>query len=267
MLAVLFLFLFGGCTGKVANVHHAADYDPLLEDGAKYAVGGFVLGAHADLDRQAEIGNAAQNTDPAYQTDTWAPLLYGALLTGRQNLEVWAWTALRDNIPADTITAVQTAYARGRVLPPDMFKDIAQDLPDITYLILACIDRNDIEIGSNTPSALGNQQANQSRDPHGVTDQMTRTIKTRRTVKLDMDIYNLRTGLSVWSGTVERNKTDLYSSNEGDTDQDLVVTPATEEGGVPEIKVKGASLAMPLLEDILAEACAALVENLFAVPE
>ncbi len=263
---ILFLFLLGGC-GKVANIHHDADYDPMARDGAKYAVGGFVLGAQAELDRQAEIGTPDQNADPRYQTETWAPVLYGPMLTRRDDLEVWAWTALRENIPVDTITAVQTAYARGSVMPPAMFTQVAGDLPDITYLVLARIDRNDIEIGSNTPANLGNQAAIESRDPHTVVDQMTRTIKTRRTVAVSLDVYDLRSGRSVWSSSVERNLTELYSADNEDTGEELVVTPAVEEGDLPEIMVKGASLAMPALDDVLAVACAALVKDLFAVPE
>ena len=265
-LVVLFLFCLGGC-GKVANVHHAAGYDALARDGAKYAVGGFVLDTRLELDRQAEIGTAAENSDPRYQTDTWAPLLAGPLLAGREGLDVWAWSALRDNIPADAIAAVQTAYARGSVLPPEMFMPVARDLPEVTYLVLARIESNDIEIGANTPTALGNQLANESRDPHAETDMMARSIKTRRTVGVSMDVYDLRTGRSVWRGSVTREKTELYSASDQDIGAELVVTPATEEGAAPEIEVKGASLAMPELSDVLDEACAALVAELFKEQE
>ena len=262
-LVVLFLYCLGGC-GKVANVHHAAGYDALAGDGAKYAVGGFVLDTRLELDRQAEIGTAAENGDPHYQTDTWAPLLYGPLLAGREGLGVWAWSALRDNIPADAITAVQTAYARGGVLPPEMFAPVAKDLPEVTYLVLARINRNDIRIGANTPpSVLGNQVANESRDPHAETDLMTRSVKTLRTIGLTMDVYDLRNGRSVWSGTVERQKAELYSADDQDGEAELVVTPASEEGASPDIAVKGASLPMPELNDVLAEACGALVAELF----
>jgi len=265
-LVVLFLFLLSGC-GKVANVHHAAGYDPLARDGTKYAVGGFVLDARLALDRQAEIGTSAENADPRYQTDTWAPLLSGPLLAAREGLDVWAWSALRDNIPADAITAVQAAYAVGSVLPPAMFTAVARDLPDVTYLVLARVDRNDIEIGANTPTALGNQLANESRDPHAEIDLMTRSIKTRRTVVVSMDVVDLRTGHSVWRGSVTREKAELYSASDPDTGADLVVTPATEEGAAPEIEVKGASLAMPELSDVLGDACRALVAELFKVQE
>jgi hypothetical protein len=266
LLVVLFLLLLGGCA-RVANVHHAADYDPLAQDGAKYAVGGFVLGSQTTLDSQAEIGSGAENSDPRAQTDAWANELYGPLLAGRAGLNVWAWSALRDNIPADTITAVQAEYAKGSGLPPEMITPLAADLPEITYLVLARIDRNDIEIGSNTPAVLGNQAANESRDPHAETDMMTRSVKTRRIVKVTMNVFDLRSGRSVWSGAVTRNKTELYSPSEEDLDQKLVVTPSTEEGAAPEIRVKGASLAMPELDALLGEACRDLVGNLFAIAD
>lgn len=265
-MAVLFLFLAGGC-GKVANVHHAAGYDPLARDGTRYAVGGFVLDNRLALDGQAAIGTAAENADPRHQTDTWAPLLYGPLLAAHEGRDVWAWSALRDNIPADAITAVQSAYAAGGVLPPEMFAAVARDLPDVTYLVLARIDRNDIEIGANTPGALGNQLANESRDPHAETDMLTRSITTRRTVGVTLDVYDLPAGHSVWRGSVTREKAELYSASDQDTGEDLVVTPATQEGAAPQIEIKGASLATPELSDVLAEACAALVAELFQAPE
>ena len=180
---------------------------------------------------------------------------------------MWAWSALRDNIPADAISAVQKAYARGGVLPPQIFVPVAQDLPEVTYLVLARIDRNDIRIGANTPAALGNQVANESRDPHAETDLMTRSINTRRTVGVTMDVIDLRSGRSVWSGSVERQKVELYSANDLDEGAELVVTPASEEGASPEIAVKGASLPMPKLADVLGDACGALVAELFKVQE
>lgn len=265
-LVVLLLWALGGCA-RVANVHHASDYDPLANDGARYAVGGFVLGTDVTLDSQAEIGSGVVNTDPRLQTDAWAAHLYGPLLTARGGQDVWAWSALRDNIPADTITAVQAAYAAGKALPPQLVRPLAADLPEITYLVLARIDRNDIEIGANTPAVLGNQLANQSRDPHAKTDLMTRTVKTRRTVTVTMDVWDLRRGRSVWSSTVTRNKTELYGAGDEDAEQSLVVTPPAADGTPPEIRIKGASLTMPELDALLDEACRDLVGNLFAIAD
>ena len=267
MAAVLFLLLTAGCAGKVANTYKAEGYDPLAADGARYAVGGFVLGARAQLDRQAEYGTAAENADRGRQTDAWAPLLYGPLSAGRSDLIVWPWPAVRDNLPADGITALQEAYARGSVLPAGLVTALAADLPEVTYLVLARIDRNEIEIGENMPTATGVQPNSDGREPYDATSQMTRTIKTRRTVAVTLDVFELSSGRSVWTGTAERNQTDLYSSNEKSGGDDLVVTPATEAGAPPEIRVKGASLDMPDLDGVLAEACAALVGNLFAKSE
>ncbi len=265
--AVLFLLTLGGCGGGATNDYQAAAYDPLARDGARYAVGGFVLGPQAELERQSELGAAYRNSDVGVQTDAWAPSLYGALLSGRTGLEVWSWPAVRDNVPADEITALQLAYAAGETLPPAQFSRLAADLPGITYLVLARLDRNEVEIGSNAPGSLGSQVVDDSRDPHGVTDSMARTIKTRRTVVVSLDVYDLRTGRSVWSGHTDRKKTELYSPEDRDEGAELVVTPSEEEGGAPEIRVKGASLAMPELEELLADACVGLVGSLFGTDE
>ena len=265
--AILLLLLVVGCSGRLTHLHQAEGYDPLARDGARYAIGGFVLRVGEELDGQADVPAAVRNGEVQAQTDTWAPVLYGAMLTGRADLEIWAWPAVRDNIPADAITALQRAYAEGRLLPPARFTQLATDLPDITYLVLARLDRNEVEIGSNVPGSTGSQVTDDSRDPHGVNDALIRTVKTRRRVTVTLDVYDLRTGLSVWSGQAEREKTELYSPGPKDKSEDLVVTPATEEGGTPEITVKGASLAMPELADVLSDACTALVGMLFAVEE
>ncbi len=269
-MAVLFPFvllgILGGCA-SVTNDHHAVQYDPLARDGARYAVGGFVLGVEAELERQSELGAAYRNADVRVQTDAWAPTLYGALLTGRADLEVWSWPAVRDNIPADVITALQTAYAAGDELPAAQFRLLAADLPDITYLVLARLDRNDVEIGSNQPGVTGNQIVDDSRDPHSRNDSLVRTVKTRRTVVVSLDVFDLRTGQSVWSGHTERKKTELFDPGERDGGDELVVTPSPIPGEPPEIRVKGASLPMPELEGLLADACAGLVGMLFETTE
>ncbi len=264
--AVLLLFLGTGCSGVVKNVKQSPDYDPGARDGAKYAVGCLVLGDKVELDRQAEIGTADQNADPGYQTDAWAPLLYGAMLAGREQLEVWSWGALRDNIPSDTITAIQKAYSWRDELPPEMFSSLAKDLPEITYLVLARVDNNELSIGGNSLAAAGNQDVVESRDPHAAVRRSADVTVTKRELTVTMDVIDLRTGLSVWRGVVKRYGSELFSMEEA-APGDLLVTPATEEGGSPDIQVSGTALDMPQFEDVLAVACGDLVKKLFTVAD
>lgn len=262
MSAILFLFL-AGCASRMKQLHHAEGFDPLAENGARYAIGGFVMRAGEELDSEAKVDPAVRRGEVLAQTDAWAPTLYGAMLAGRPGLEVWSWPAVRDNIPADAITELQQAHAEGSLLPPDRFKLLAGDLPGITYLVLARLDRNEVEIGSNMPGGTGSPIADESRDPHGEGDSLVHTVKTRRKVTVTLDVYDLRSGRSVWSAQVERQKTELYSPGPRDKREDLVVTPSTAEGGEPTIRVKGASLAMPELEAVLGDACNELVGKLF----
>ncbi len=267
MMAVLFVFLFGGCSGKVASRQHATDYEPLGQSEAKYAVGGFVLGEKAERENDDEGAVLSEYGDHREQTEAWAPLLYGPLLVGRSGLNVWSWSALRDNIPADAIAEVHQAYAVGGVMPQVYLKALAGDLPDITYLVLARLDRNEISIWELAPANLDNGLGADAGDAPVLPRSLLQSVKTRRKITVTMDVYDLRTGLSVWTGSVDRTKTELVGPDSVNMKEDVVVTPATEEGAPPEIRMKGPSVEMPGLNDLLAEASAALVNDLFKIEE
>jgi len=262
VLAVLFLSSMIGCGGTVSRLHYAEDYDPVAQDGAKYAVGGFVLSTAAELDRQAEIGSDEQNASLRYQTDTWSPIIYGPLLAGRGGLDVWSWSALRENIPFDTITEVQKVFSRGEAVPPSLLQQVAADLPEITYLVLARIDENEISIGRMLPD-IHNRSGFENNDFRPNADSLMNSAKSRRTVVVTLEVYHIRDGRSVWRGDVEREQTILLGGDAMLASEGLVVTPATEEDGLPEIQVNSAAVKFPPLADVLADACAALVTDLF----
>jgi hypothetical protein len=265
---ILCLFLLGGCGGKVEQTHRAAGYDPLAADGMKYAVGGFVLGAGVEV--VPETGDAPLSgfaDDPAAQSDAWAPALYGPLLAMRGGRDVWDWSALRDNIPTDEITALQTAIARGEVPAAGSLAKVAGDLPDITYLAVARLDRNEIMVSNTAPTGLRTDQSDPGGDVGAPSNSLLGTVRIRRTVEVTLEVFDLRGGRSVWRGSVERQRTELLSSKSITESEDLVVIPPTGEDELPEIRVKGTALAAPALEDLLAEACEALVGNLFAVAQ
>lgn len=265
---ILCLFLLGGCGGKVEQVHRAAGYDPLAADGVKYAVGGFVLGAGVEVVPEPGVvllpGFA---DDPAAQSDAWAPALYGPLLAMRGGRDVWAWSALRDNIPADGITAIQTAIARGEVPTAGSLAQVAGDLPDITYLVVARLDRNEVMVSDTTPTGLRTDRRDPGGDVGAPPNTLLGTVRIRRTVGVTLEVFDLGGGQSVWRGSVERQRTELLSSKSITEREDLVVVPPKGEGGLPEIRVKGTALEAPALEGLLAEACEALVGNLFAVAQ
>ncbi|MFT7700139.1 MAG: hypothetical protein ACI8S7_001979 [Candidatus Krumholzibacteriia bacterium] len=263
-MVVLFLLAISGCSGKVSRLHYAEDFDPLANDDAKYAIGGFVLSTLAELDRQAEIGTDEQIASLRFQTDTWAPAIYGPFLAGRRGIDVWSWSALRENIPADTITQVQLDFSRGEVVQPSLLKLVAADLPDITYLVLARIDENEVSISRSLPD-VNNRIGLDNNDARPPADSLGNTAKSRRTVKMTLEVYDLRSGRSVWRGDVKREITELLAGDAMIENQDLVVTPSEEEDGLPEIEVNSASVKFPLLDNVLADACAALVSDLFAI--
>jgi len=222
------------------------------------------LGTLAELDRQSEIGHDEQNFDLRYQTDTWSPIIYGPLLAGRRGADVWSWSALRENIPVDSITEVQLYFSRGEVVQPSLLKQLAADLPEISYLVLTRIDKNEIGIGrmlADIHSRAGIEN-NDFRPPE---DSLMNSAKVRRKVKVTLEVYDLRSGESVWRGDVEREITELLGADAMIEDQGLVVTPATEEDGLPDIRVNSAAVKFPELEELLAEACGALVIDLFKI--
>ena len=267
MAVVLFVFLCSGCGGKVSSVQYAADFDPLAADEAKYAVGGFVLGEKAEQKNDDDGETLSEHGDHRAQTDAWSALLYGPFLVARAGQNVWSWSALADNIPADAIAGVHQAYAVGGVMPQELLTALKGDLPDITYLVLARVDRNEISISEMAPASHSDGLDSDGGNVPATPSSLRHPVKTRRTVAVTMDVYDLHTGLSAWTGSVERVKTELVGPDTVQKREDLVVTPAAEEGAPPEIRLKGPSLEMPDLEDLLAEASAALVNDLFKTVE
>ncbi len=262
-MAVLFVFLGAGCSGKVNSVQHAVDFDPLVQDGAKYAVGGFVLSEVANRQQGDEGEVSAHHGDHRQQTDAWSPLLYGPLLSQRSGLDVWSWSALRDNVPDASIDKLHRVYARAEPLSSNLVTAVADDLPNISYLVLARVDRNDIHIAELSQAIHTTDITAKVDEELGVPGTLLNPVKTRRTVVVTVDVFDLSTGRSVWTGTVQRSKAELVGPESVLQQEDLVVIPATEEGEAPEIKLRGASLKMPDLENLLAAACGALVGDLF----
>ena len=266
MLAVLpFLMLASGltgCAGSVKQQHRDSGYDPLATDGAKYAIVGFVAAPESGLLDEETLGG-----DPAAQTDEWSPLLYGALLGGRRDLVTWAWPPVRDNVPADGLAALHEATAAGAPVPADVLDLLKADLPDIRYAVAARLAKNDVRI--DEVEQPGNLRENVHDEPDAELrrDSLQRTSRVRRTVDLELRVWDLHTAREVWRGTVSRHRSELLSPRSITEKQDLVVTRPAEEGELPKLELSGARIEAPELEGVLADACQALVAELFAVPE
>ena len=268
--AVLFAFLAlvtliaattGGCAGKVRPQQLAADYDPLADDGARYAIVGFVAAPEAGLADRELAG------DFTAQSDAWSPLLYGSLLAGRADLVTWAWPPVRDNVPEGGLAGLQAALANGEPVTTDMLTLLAGDLPEITYAVAARLDRDEIETSDLDQSGTMRDDVHEDRDVALMPNSLQRTKKIRRTATVTLVVYDLKSAQPVWRGTVSRDKSELLSPKSITAQQDVVVKPATEEGGLPEVEMRGTALEAPALEPLLADACRALVANLFAAPK
>jgi hypothetical protein len=252
---------FAGCAGKVKQQKLAADFDPLATTEQRYAVAGFVAAPAADLDDRRLAG------DHLAQSDAWGALLHGALLGGPHPVVTWAWPAVRDNVPPDDVVAVQAAYAAGDPVGGDLLRALADDLPEIAYAVLARLDENTIETSDYDQPGLMREEAREDRGVELMPSSLQRTAKIRRTVTVTLTVFDLAGSRAVWRGTVSRDRTELLSPKSIEEKQDLVVKPAAGEDELPELEMRGASLDPPALEALLADACGALVANLFAPSE
>lgn len=254
--ALALLLLTGaGCAGKVETVHTAADFDPTALEEGIVALGGFVVATRVTAAPDQEMPVGMEPDDHLAQSDAWTPALYGAFLGGAPQVRVWPWPQLSGRVDPALLAHAHAAVARGGVLHEDLLRGVARQLPEVRYLAMARLDRNEVDLHHSTEQAA---RTSWERDEmEGGAQARDRSVTTRRRVAVTLDLYDLYAGRSVWTTTVTREAKELYNYQEAEE------TAATGElADNPAVRVKGTPKQGPPLEGLIEKACGMLVENL-----
>ncbi len=249
------LALGAGCAGKMTTIHTAPDFDPAMLREAPVAIGGFVTSSRLLADPSQEAPGPMDTGDHLAQSDAWSPLLYGQFLTHASAVNVWPWSQVESRVAVAPLAAAHGALARGGLLRDAQLADIAAALPEVRYLALARLDGNEVTLHSSTEQAA---RTSWERDGVENDEARDRSLSTRRRVTVTLDLYDLATGRSVWTATVEQVATELYNFEKAEAGKRVGASGTTTPG----ITVQGTPRQGPPLDGVLEKACGRLVERL-----
>jgi hypothetical protein len=244
-----------GCAGKVETIHTAADFDPAALETGIVALGGFVVATRLATDPAQEPPTGVAVDDPLAQSDAWSPLLYGRFLTDAPRVRTWPWSQVSGRVEPAHLAEAHAMIARGGVLRRDQLDELAAELPEVRYLAFARLDRNEVELQPSTEQAA--RTSWEREELENDTQIRDRSLTARRTVAVTLDLYDLRTGRSVWTTTASVEAGELYNFEEAQA------TEATGElADNPAVRVRGTPRQGPALDGVLEKACGKLVESL-----
>lgn len=249
-----------GCAGRVRTVHETPGLTRAELAAGGLGVGGVVLASRLATASGFDVPDGVPRDDVLAQADAWSGALFGALLGADAGGTVWPWTAVRADCPDSALVRVLAAFAGGGMPRPDELAALAADLPRVRYLALARIDGDETELRGDPEAEIRQQQSRDGRDPHATT--RDRSLTTRRTVLVTLDVYDLADGRSVWTGTAERHREELYNFAAEGAGQEPAVVPK----GEPVITARGKGVPTAEFGKVLQEACAAAAQRLLEEP-
>jgi len=260
---VLATLILAGCTstgGKVETAYTEPDFSTAdLREGS-LAIGGVVLGDKVEVDAHAGIPAMFSTDDQSLE---WGPALAAGVMTKAPDVTLMSYVAVRDQVPAGFLANIQGTYARRGLIKPEALTRVAENLPGTNWLLLARVDASILEGESvyEGKSTQGGQSVNSGSSdqtdlgtlPHE-TGEVEREVgmfgTVGRTVRMTLDIYDLRQQRSVWTGSVERHHKAPGGPRTADEDRKLQLD---DSGATP--VVAGSSLAAPALEPVVADCC------------
>lgn len=273
ILLLAFLAL-GGCADPAPEVRFQSAEDVLfgLPD-ERIAIGGLVVREGVATD-DAAPQKPYDDEDVLAVADRWTGILETSLSLVAPGLERWSWTAVSDQADPDLLRRALTVHRRGGLLRADLLTPLAGELPGCRYLLLARVDGNDVQMSNNDgfaeTSREGHAGLGRTSVSGGEPGAASRgSYSLRRTITLTMDLYDMISGRSVWSASVERSERELLTAEGGDDGSGFrVEAPSVEvdrsavAGREVRIEGRGGLAGGPTLEQILPDACDALVDEL-----
>jgi len=257
-LILLAALAAAGCAGKVETIHTSAGFAPADLAADRLGLGGVVLGARLASDPAAATPEDVPAADPFAQSEAWAPVLYRQLLVRARDVTVWPWPSVRDACGDSALAPVLATFGRAGVLRPEQLAALGADLDGLRYLAFARVDADDLSLEDMRSGSVANPQVRDNRDPHA--SNLSAAVKTRRTVTVTLDVYDLAQGVSVWTTTARRHRDELFDYEKAGAKPRTGVVPE----GEPVITADRRSLPAPPFAEVFEDACGALAERLLA---
>jgi len=180
-----------GCGGGVKDVAG----DPTL-DPAALSAGRIII---------AGIGVRPDGVDPEIR-DRCGDELFAAMLAGRPDIEVWPQAVLADAVGDSFRAALLERIRFTNNLPAETLAEIAAATPSTRFLAVGRIDADELDRSSGDTAREA-----RAREEGGFSNAMAVETKLKRQVTVTLQLFDLETGKTVWSGTAERSRTTSHS--------------------------------------------------------
>lgn len=266
--AALFLVaLLAGAAGcdrpEVSYKNDEFPFRLLLEN--RLALGGIVANGRVRIEPEDPVAFDREIPNPYAEADRWARYLETSFLVQAPELDRWAWPAVADQVDPVLMTSLFRDYRRGGALRREQLRQLGAELPGTRFLLLARIDENNLSLesgGALAPFPSSSSGLGKAADPDVPRPLDRGGYSQRRTIRLSMELYDLETGRSIWTAAVRRDRDELLDGDAAGQPPSVRVRkdPATESGVL--IDGRGGLGGGPTLEDLLPEACDALVAEL-----
>ena len=242
-----------GCSTRVKVMDAAPDFAADLAASRLVALGGVTVAP--------TVGGALA---PADELDA-AEAFYRAFLGSRPDLIPWPVELVGEQVGAASLQALVGEYGRLGRLRPDQVQPLLAELDGCRFLALARLTEDAIESRSLSRDGFdpvrGDPEAEQ-------TSPWSMTVSTERTVKVTLEIFDLRSGRSVWRAQASARDLERYQYEDRlrrDPNRYLQERLAAGDGPAY-LDRRGEYLKLPDLIDLIEQALAGLVLRLPAGP-
>jgi hypothetical protein len=260
LLMIMALILLAGCRGGAKVITQAEGFDFEEMKQSSWAVGGVFLNKDFVPDGAAQKELQPFLTPWNGVSEVLSPMLYGGLLRVAPEMELWTFDTVFSRVPEVELKELAEELANSREPAPGKIKNLTESLAKVRYVVFARVDDTQLDTNEDMASSVVDQMNRDGREPHANT--LARTVSIRRGVFMSMEVYDLQTGIKVWSGEADHWDEVLLTGEANEQSRGVQVLRDGEDSEVTQILLDGIMRNGPSLLAGIRETCAKLANEM-----
>lgn len=172
-----------GCSGNPHKVVYSDDRQIAKISADSCAIGGIVLRQGYELDDLAGEPVPPEGLTRVEQARLWSPVLESAFWSIAKHAPAVGWWEWSEAVPADALDRILYYQSRDTLVPPDLLRQCHQRMPKARWLYLVTIKGSIFMID--------------------LYEGMPQHHAKAREIWLQLDIYDLKAGHSVWTSRLD----------------------------------------------------------------